>query len=283
MTKNTVKSKKSIKEKRLNLFFEILLWTLSIFIIYPLLMILLTSFKSKGEASYLSVSLPREWIFENYAIVWEQGKVLASFLNSCIITFISVLAVLALTSMLSYVIVRRDTKACRFAFRFMTFGIIAPFAALPTIVLLKSIGLYGGRLGLILVYSALFIPFSTMLFTSFIKSIPRELDEAGVVDGAKGGRLFVMVILPLLKPVMATTAILNFMWIWNELQIPMYLLNSSSKWTLPLSVYNFYGQFSRSWNLVCADMVLISIPVILIYAFAQKYIIAGMTAGAVKG
>ncbi len=283
MIENASKSKKSKKIKRMDLLFEIVLWILSIVIIYPLLMIILTSFKTKGEASYLSIALPREWIFENYAIVWEQGKVLISFVNSCIITFASVIAVLTLTSMLSYVIVRRDTKICRFAFRFMTFGIIAPFAALPTIVLLKYLGLYGGRLGLVMVYSALYIPFSTMLFTSFIKSIPRELDEAGIVDGAKGGKLFVMVILPLLKPVLATTSILNFMWIWNELQIPMYLLNSSSKWTLPLSVYNFYGQFSRSWNLVCADMVLISIPVILIYAFAQKYIIAGMTAGAVKG
>ena len=109
------------------------------------------------------------------------------------------------------------------------------------------------------------------------------LDEAAVMDGAVGGRLFCTVILPLLKPVLATTGVLNFMWVWNELQIPMYLLNSSSKWTLPLSVYNFYGQFSRSWNLVCADVVLVSLPVILVYIFAQKWVIAGMTAGAVKG
>ena len=96
-------------------------------------------------------------------------------------------------------------------------------------------------------------------------------------------RLFITVILPLLKPVLATTGILSFMWVWNELQIPMYLLNSSSKWTLPLSVYNFYGQYSHSWNLVCADVVLVSLPVILVYIFAQKWVIEGMTAGAVKG
>ena len=89
--------------------------------------------------------------------------------------------------------------------------------------------------------------------------------------------------MPLLKPVLATTGILSFMWVWNELQIPMYLLNSSSKWTLPLSVYNFYGQYSHSWNLVCADVVLVSLPVILVYIFAQKWVIEGRTAGAVKG
>lgn len=266
-----------------NILLEAVLWILSIVVIYPILMILITSFKSKGEASFLSVSLPRVWIFENYKTVWEQGNVLRSLMNSCIITLSAVLIVIALTSMLSYGVVRRNTKPCRTIYRFMTFGIIAPFAAMPTIQLLKQFGLYGSRPGLILVYSALYIPFSTMLFTSFIKGIPKELDEAAVMDGAKGWKLFILVIFPLLKPVIATTGVLNFMWIWNELQIPMYLLNSSNKWTLPLSVYNFYGQYSRSWNLVCADMVLISIPVIIVYIFAQKYIIAGMTAGAVKG
>lgn len=273
----------SKRTKTTNVILEFVLWIFSIIVIYPILMVVFTSFKTKGEASYLNISLPKVWMFENYKTVWEQGNVLRSLINSCIITITAVLIVIALTSMLSYAVVRRNTKPCRFLYRFMTFGIIAPFAALPTIQLLKQLGLYGGRTGLIFVYSALYIPFSTMLFTSFIKGIPKELDEAAVMDGGKGGKLFVLVIFPLLKPVLATTAILNFMWIWNELQIPMYLLNSADKWTLPLSVYNFYGQYSRSWNLVCADMVLISIPVILVYIFAQKYIIAGMTAGAVKG
>lgn len=273
----------SKKAKTRNAILEAALWVLSIVVIYPILMVLFTSFKEKGEASFLNVSLPKTWMFENYKTVWEQGNVLRSLSNSCLITITAVLIVIALTSMLSYTVVRRNTKPCRIAYRFMTFGIIAPFAAMPTIQLLKQLGLYGSRPGLILVYSALYIPFSTMLFTSFIKGIPKELDEAAVMDGAKGWKLFTLVIFPLLKPVVATTGVLNFMWIWNELQIPMYLLNSSDKWTLPLSVYNFYGQYSKSWNLVCADMVLISIPVIIVYIFAQKYIIAGMTAGAVKG
>ena len=273
----------SKKVKKTDIILEILLWALSVLVIYPILMVVFTSFKTKGEASYLNISLPKEWMFENYITVWEQGNILQSLFNSCIITISAVLIVIILTSVLSFVIVRRNTKPCRITYRCMTIGIIAPFAALPTIELLKQMGLYGSRIGLICVYSALYIPFSTMLFTSFIKGIPRELDEAAVMDGAKGGKLFAIIIFPLLKPVLATTSVLNFMWIWNELQIPMYLLNSSDKWTLPLSVYNFFGQYSRSWNLVCADMVLISIPVILVYIIAQKYIIAGMTAGAVKG
>ncbi|MBQ8305139.1 MAG: carbohydrate ABC transporter permease [Blautia sp.] len=270
------------RTKKTNLILEIILWVFSLVTIYPLLMILLTSFKSKGEAAYLNINIPSEWHFENYVTVLEKNF-LQSLGNSVFITFLSVLLVTSLSSLFAFIIVRRDTRLCRGFYRVITMGIIAPFAALPTIRLLQTIGLYGSRVGLSLVYSALYMPFTTMLFSSFIRGIPKELDEAAVMDGAHGPGLFVKVLLPLLKPILATTGILNFMWVWNELQIPMYLLNSSSKWTLPLSVYNFYGQFSRSWNLVCADVVLVSLPVILLYIFAQKWVIDGMTAGAVKG
>ena len=149
--------------------------------------------------------------------------------------------------------------------------------------LLRGMHIYGTRVSLILIYGAMYLPFSSMIFSSFIKGLPRELDEAAVMDGCRGTKLYLQIILPLLKPVIATVGVLNFMWIWNDLQTPIYLLNSSEKWTLPLSVYNFYGQFNQSWNLVCADMVLVSIPVVLLYIFAQKYVVSGMTAGAVKG
>ena len=270
------------KKTRINLILEIILWLVSIVTIYTMLMVLLTSFKNKGEAAYMNISLPSEWHPENYITVLEKDF-MRSLGNSVFITFISVALIVSLSAFLSFIIVRRDTKGCRIGYKIITLGIIAPFAALPTIQLMQKMGIYGSRIGLCLVYSSLYMPFTTMMFSGFIKGIPKELDEAAVMDGAVGGRLFCTVIMPLLKPVLATTGVLNFMWVWNELQIPMYLLNSSSKWTLPLSVYNFYGQFSRSWNLVCADVVLVSLPVILVYIFAQKWVIAGMTAGAVKG
>lgn len=272
----------SKKTKMINRILEIILWVFSIVTIYPMLMVIVTSVKSKAEAAYLSISLPNEWHFENYTAVIEKDF-FQSLLNSVFISFLSVALIVSLSAFLSFVIVRRDTRGCRITYRILTMGIIAPFSALPTIQLLQGLGIYGSRVGLCLVYAALYMPFTTMMFSGFIKGIPREMDEAAVMDGAVGGRLFVKVIVPLLKPIIATTGVLNFMWAWNELQTPLYLLNSSSKWTLPLSVYNFYGQFSRSWNLVCADVVLVSLPVVLVYAVAQKWIIAGMTAGAVKG
>ena len=269
-------------KKKSNLFFEILLWLFSVVIIYPLLMVIFTSLKEKREASSLNVALPREWMWENYSKVLAEGSVFRSLFNSVFVACITVLIVLATASLLSYAIVRRDTKGCRLIDKLMTFGIIAPFAAMPTMQLLQLLGIYGGLWGLILVYSALYLPFSYMMISSYIKGLPRDLDEAAVIDGATGMSLFIKVIMPLLKPLATTVMILVFMWAWNELQIPMYLLSSSTKYTLPMSVYSFYGAQSTSWNLVCADVIVVSAPIILLYCFAQKYIVDGMTAGAVK-
>jgi raffinose/stachyose/melibiose transport system permease protein len=268
--------------KRENLLVEIFLWLCSIVTLYPLLMVVITAFKTRAEASYLNIKLPAVWQFSNFVEVWKYNFL--RFLgNSIFVTSIAVSLTLSLSAILSFVLTRRNTRGCKTAYRLITFGIIAPFAAMPTIQLLRFLGIYGSQIGLAMCYAALFMPFTTMIFTGFIKGIPRELDEAAVIDGIWGFSLFGLIIVPLLKPVIATAGVLNFMWVWNELQIPLYLLNSASKWTLPLSVYNFYGQYSRSWNLVCADVVMVSIPVVLVYVFAQKYIINGMIAGAVKG
>ena len=269
-------------EKRINNLLTILLWVLSITIIYPLLMVVVTAFKEKREAHTLNVALPREWMWDNFPKVLEQGDIFRSLFNSVFVSVITVIIVLITASMLSYAIVRRDTPVCRMIDKLLSFGIIAPFAAMPTMKLLQALGVYGSLWSLILVYSALYLPFSAMMITAYIKGIPKDLDEAAVIDGATGMSLFVRIIVPLLKPIASTVMILIFMWSWNELQIPMYLLNSSAQYTLPMSVYSFYGAFSTSWNLVCADVIIVSLPVIILYVFAQKYVIAGITAGAVK-
>ena len=193
------------KKTRINLLLEIILWLVSIVTIYPMLMVLLTSFKNKGEAAYMNISLPSEWHPENYIAVLEKDF-MRSLGNSVFITFISVALIVSLSAFLSFIIVRRDTKGCRIGYKIITLGIIAPFAALPTIQLMQKMGIYGSRIGLCFVYSSLYMPFTTMMFSGFIKGIPKELDEAAVMDGAVGGRLFCTVILPLLKPVLATTS-----------------------------------------------------------------------------
>lgn len=274
-----MKKKKSVLE----VLIEIFLWLLSLAVLYPVAMVLITSFKSYGEANFLNINLPKEWLFRNYLQVFEEGKILRSFLNSLIITILSVALIIILSSMLGFILARKRNRINKVIFFLLILGLMAPFAALPTIKLLMVLGIYGSRISLVLVYSALFMPFSTMLFTSYITTLPKELDEAAIIDGCTGFSMFFRIIFPLLQPITITVGILNFMWVWNDFQLPLYLINSSAKYTLPLSVFYFFGQYNRSWHLVCADMVLVTLPVIIVYFVAQKYIVSGMTAGAVKG
>lgn len=266
----------------LNIWLIILIWLVSLTIVYPIAMVLVTSFKSYGEANFLSINLPKEFLFENYVQVFKEGNILRSLLNSLVITVSAVAIIVILSSMLSFILARNRNKINKVIFVLLMLGICAPFTALPTIKLLQVLHIYGSRFSLVLVYSAMFMPFSTLLITKYIATLPKELDEAAVIDGCTGFSLFFRIIFPLLRPITITVGVINFMWVWNDFQLPLYLLNSPSLYTLPLSVYNFFGQYNRSWNLVCADMVLVSLPVVVIYFLAQKYIIGGMIAGAVK-
>ena len=127
------------------------------------------------------------------------------------------------------------------------------------------------------------LPFAVFLIYGFVSKIPVELDEAAIIDGCGSLRLFSYIVLPLLKPAVATVIVLTFLNTWNEFVSPLYFLSSSTKWPMTLSVYNFFGMYFKDWNLVCADIVLTSLMVIIVYLAGQKYIVSGMTAGAVKG
>src|SRR5690606_26117251 len=145
------------------------------------------------------------------------------------------------------------------------------------------LGFYGTITSVIFIYAALNTAFSIFLYTGFVKSLPRALDEAAFIEGANIWQVFFKIVSPLLLPVNATVAIMVFMGVWNDITIALYVLPDSATWTMPLSVYNFYGMFSREWNLIFADLVLTSLPVIVLYVFAQRFIVSGMTAGAMKG
>jgi raffinose/stachyose/melibiose transport system permease protein len=139
------------------------------------------------------------------------------------------------------------------------------------------------RPGMILLYAATQIPFSVFLMYAYIDSIPRELDEAAIVDGCGPLRLFFRIILPLSTPVVVTVAVLNFLGVWNDFLLPLYYLNNSTNWPMTLAVYNFFGQFQSDWSLVSADILLTVLPVLVIYLIGQRFILSGMTAGAIKG
>ena len=256
---------------------------LSLVIIIPLMIMLLGSFKNPTEVTAFDLKLPNEWLIENYSEVFEKAELLTAFSNGIFITAASTIITISLSSIAAFTLARKRTTRSRFLYYFFFLGTIIPMQIIPTIKLFNILGIYGGFANVILLYSALNIPFSCFLFTGFIRGIPKALDEAAFLDGASGLRVFFSVIFPLLKPINMTVLILVFMNIWNDINIPLYFLIDPSKWTMPLSVYQFFGMYSGSnWNLVFADLVMTVLPVIILFLFAQKYIIEGLTEGAVK-
>jgi raffinose/stachyose/melibiose transport system permease protein len=185
--------------------------------------------------------------------------------------------------MAAFVLSRRRTKFCKAIYFYVTLGIALPMNYVSLMKVMQFTHLNNTQFGICLLYAAMQVPFTVFLMYGFIGTVPRELDEAGVIDGCTPLRLFFSVVFPLLKPIIVTTILLTFMNTWNEFVTPLYYLSDSKLWPMALAVYNFFGQFQMSWNLVSADIVLTSLPVILVYLLGQKYIIAGMTSGAVKG
>lgn len=271
------------KKKLLTLLKAVILWGLSVLVFVPLLIILFNSFKTQGESVSMEFSLPTEWVASNYTEVMEAVDIGRAFMNSMIVSVFTVLIATTGAALASYVMSRRRTKFHRAMYLFFLVGLVAPLNMVPAVLVLQKLHLMNSLLGLILLYSALVTPFTVFLYYGFISTVPKEIDEAAIIDGCGPVTLFGRVIFPLLKPVTVTVVILNFMNAWNDFITPFYVINESDKMPLTTMVYSFFGQFQRSWNLVCVIMVMILVPIIIVYALGQKYIIAGMTAGAVKG
>lgn len=256
---------------------------LSLIVIIPLVVLFLNSFKTAGEANRMTLSLPTEWMFENYAKVIEQGKLFSSFFNGLLYATCSVVIVVVVVSAAAFVISRNQKGVNRFLYYFIISGIAMPINNVALMKVMQAFHLMNTRIGIILLYAAINIPLSLFLAYGFIGTIPREIDEAAVIDGCKPYQLFIKVIAPLLKPVVSTLFVLNFMAVWNDFTMPLYYLNNSRKWPMTLAVYNFFGAFENSWNLVAADIMLTLAPVLLVFIIGQKYIVGGVSAGSVKG
>ena len=260
-----------------------LAWIISIILLIPILLILVNSFKTRLAASDMTLALPQQWHFENFKVVIEKGKLDIAFLNSVIYSVGSVALCTILAAMASFVLSRRKSKSSKRLYMFFVLGITMPINFVSLMKVMQTISLYNTRTGIILLYAALQLPFAIFLTYGFISKIPREIDEAAVIDGCTPLRLFFSVIFPLLKPVLITVMVLTFLNTWNEFILPLYFTGSTDKWPMTLAVYNFFGMYFKDWNLVCADIVLTSLPVILVYFLGQKYIVSVMTSGAVKG
>ena len=252
----------------------------------PFAFILLTASKTAGDAADLAFSWPKEWVLlENIVNVLQvsDAVVLRAFINSTTLTVFSVAVMVVLAAMAGYILDRRESRWNAVANFFVLAGLIVPPAVVPTIWVLQSLGLFKTMPGMILIEVTFGLSFSILLFRSFVSSIPRELDEAAIVDGAGPLRLFFSVILPLLKPVVITVIVVQAVHVFNDFQNPLYFLPGNEGVTVQLTLYNFQSQTLNQWNLLFADILLITIPPLVMFMFFNRQIVAGMTAGAVKG
>jgi raffinose/stachyose/melibiose transport system permease protein len=261
-------------------------FTLVIFGI-PFYYIVLNSFKNRTEAAEMNIKLPSSLhILENYkeVLTTNNGIVIRAFFNSTLITLLSIAGLIIVCSMTAFVLQRRTEGRGLSLINFLVLaGLMIPPSIVPTIWVLNKVGLFKTIPGMVLIEIALAFPFSTILYKAFMATIPKEIDEAAIIDGCGGFSLFFKIIFPLLKPVTSTVIVLSSVNIFNDFVNPLYFLPGVKNATVQLTLYNFMSQFNTSWNLLFADIVLISLPPLILFIFFNKQIVAGMTAGAVKG
>ena len=262
---------------------NVLAWILSIILITPLVLIVINSFKTSQAAAEMSLRLPDTIQLENFKTVIERGKLGVTFLNSLTYSVCSVLLCTLTSAMAAFVLSRNRTKWNKFIYFVIVLGMAMPINFIALMKVMQFFDIINKRIGIILIYAAIQTPFNVFLIYSFVGKIPREIDEAAIIDGCSPLQLFFSIIIPLIKPVLVTVMVLTFLNTWNEYILPLYFLGNSDKWPMTLAVYNYFGMYYRDWNLVCADIVLTSLPVVIVYLLGQKYIVSGMTAGAVKG
>jgi raffinose/stachyose/melibiose transport system permease protein len=252
----------------------------------PFVFILFMAFKDRQQANLLDFSLPTSNNLISNIVEVVQARdymLLTAFLNSTILTVVSVTGMVILGALVAFVRQRRLSRWNRVIDLLVLSGLIIPPAVVPTIWVLQKMELFRTLSGLILVEIALGLSFTILLFQAFIATIPRELDEAAILDGAGPMRLFFRVIFPLLKSVIVTVIVVQSVFVFNDFVHPLYFLPGDENATVQLTLFNFQSQFTTQYNLLFTDILLITIPMLLMFLFFNKRIVEGMTAGAVKG
>ncbi|MCI8622698.1 MAG: carbohydrate ABC transporter permease [Provencibacterium sp.] len=254
-------------------------------ILFPMYLTVIVAFKTPAESAENFFSFPRQLYLDNLKTVVRAENFLYFLVNSVVITAVSLAVILCFVSLSSYAISRnKDSRYFRFLHIYFLAGIFVPFQVimLPLVKFMSRMNLTN-QTGIILLYITLANAQGVFLCVNYLKSIPMEMEEAAHIDGCSAFRTFFSVVFPLMKPILVTLFIMDALWIWNDFQLPLIMLNrSSEQWTLPLFQYNFKGQYSFDYNLAFASFLISMLPIMIVYAFLQRHIIGGLTDGAVK-
>ena len=277
------------QKKRRQVITIIVLIIVFILFVIPFLLVLINVFKTKGDITSNPLALIGEHGFtlQNFPEAMAKMDFWNVFKNSAIITFSATILTILFSAMASFVIVRNNWKACTLFFALMIASMVIPFQVLmvPLVSVYGGIfGVLGSRITLIFMHVGFSVSMATFMFHGAIHSnIPLELEEAALIDGCSRWQTFWKIVFPLLKPTVATVAIIDAMAFWNDYLLPSLVLTDKEIYTIPIATQAFYGTYSTDIGLVMAALLLAMLPILILYLFLQKHIVAGVTAGAVKG
>lgn len=268
--------------------FEVMRLLLLCFLLFlylvPFFLVFVNALKDKNQIIANPIRLPSVWYPDNFAEAFRKMRYPSAFWNSLVITVLSTTLIIFSSSMTAYLFSRIQWKFNQFMFFLMIASMLIPFQAImiPLVKIYGSLGLLNNRWTLIYMYLGFGCSFAVFLYHGAIKSIPRELEEAAMIDGCSRLQVFFKIVFPLLKPTTTTVAILDVLWIWNDFLLPSLILISPKNRTLPLSTYYFYGTYTSDYGLLLASLILSITPVIVFYLFMQKHIIKGILQGSIK-
>ncbi|RXZ81936.1 carbohydrate ABC transporter permease [Paenibacillaceae bacterium] len=256
----------------------------AIFTLFPIYMAILNSLKTQGEMLTNILSLPSTLEWGNYQDAYKKINYLRSLKNTAIVVAVGLAGIVLFSSMAGYKLSRTPGKLSAFIFGLFVMSTLIPFHSImiTLVKISKDLKLQGTTVGLGLVYIGLGVAVAIFLYHGFVKSIPRELDEAALMDGCGEFRLYLRIIFPLLLPITATIAILNTLWMWNDFLLPLLLLTRFQEYTLLLSTNMLFGEYNNDWSAILSSLVLAMLPVVVLYLVLQKYILHGIAEGAIK-
>jgi len=254
-------------------------------IIFPLVMAVVDGLKENGQLLASPFTLPDPFVWSNYTKVLESRDFWRQCANSLIVMLATTLLVLALASSAAFVFARFEFRSREMLFTYFTFGLLFPstIAILPLYIVVRQLGLVDTLWGIILPQVAFQLPISVLILRNFFLGIPREIEDASYVDGASSLEFFWRILLPLARPGLSAVAVLTMVFSWNNFFLPLVVINTDTRWTLPLGTMQYQGQFGTDWGRVLAFVSIAMVPAIVFYLFAERQIIAGLTSGSVKG
>ena len=263
---------------------EIFAIMLGLIFLVPFYFVFINSVKGFSEILIDAAALPKEILFSNYAKVWEVISFQDAFLNSLIITVLSIAGIVVISSMAAWKMVRTPGKLSKFLFIFFVSAMVIPFQTvmIPLMKLGGMFGIMNSIPGIVIMYFGFGVSLSLFLYHGFIKTIPQEIEESARVDGCNQFGVFWRIVFPLLKPITVTVIILNTLWIWNDYLLPLLVLQDAELRTIPLATSSFFAQYTKQWDMGLAALVLGIAPVIVFFLFLQKHIIKGIAAGSIK-